>query len=167
MVCSIIEMLTATVVKLVNTLDCGSSISRVRVPSVAPDPSDEGFFIIQNGFQPYNQSILQGGRVMKKHLIQAALISLFVNLCLFAFNLINAKNSGVLPLGKTYTGGDCVERIGFGVRLLEIYPETTEGKPGLIKYVYYEPQSLVIPLIIGFVIAFVILHICFKEKAKH
>ncbi len=46
MVCSIIELLMATVVKLVNTLDCGSSISRVRVPSVAPDPSDEGFFVV-------------------------------------------------------------------------------------------------------------------------
>ena len=46
MVCSIIELLMATVVKLVNTLDCGSSISWVRVPSVAPDPSDEGFFVV-------------------------------------------------------------------------------------------------------------------------
>ena len=52
---------------------------------------------------------------MKKHLIQAVLISLFVNLCLFTFNPITVNNTGNLPLGKTYPGGDCVERIGFGV----------------------------------------------------
>ena len=104
---------------------------------------------------------------MKKHLIQAVLISLLVNLCLFAFNLITAKNTGVLPLGKTYPGADCVERIGFGVNLMKIYPETTVGKPGLITYVKFAPGSLVVPLITGFVIAFVILHVCFREKEKH
>jgi hypothetical protein len=83
---------------------------------------------------------------------------------LFAFNLITAKNTGNLPLGKTYLGGDCVERIGFGVKLLKIYPETTAGKPGHVTYVEMAPGSLVMPLIIGFVIAFVILQICFKEK---
>ena len=103
---------------------------------------------------------------MKKHLIQAVLISLFVNLCLFAFNLITVKNTGVLPLGKTYPGGDCVERIGFGVKLMKIYPETTADKPGLITHVGYAPESLVMPLTIESVIAFVILHVCFREKTK-
>ena len=103
---------------------------------------------------------------MKKHLIQAILVSLFVNLCFFAFNLITVKNSGVLPLGKTYPGGDCVERIGFGVKLLKIYPETTAGKPGHVTHVEFAPGSLVIPLITGSVIAFVILHLCFREKAN-
>lgn len=101
---------------------------------------------------------------MKKHLIQAILVSLFVNLCLFVFNLITATNTGVLPLGKTYPGGDCVERIGFGVNLMKIYPENTAGKPGLITHVKFAPGSLVVPLITGFVVAFVILQICFKEK---
>ncbi|MBQ8067616.1 MAG: hypothetical protein IJ201_04625 [Solobacterium sp.] len=104
---------------------------------------------------------------MKKHLIQAVLISLFVNLCLFAFNLITVNNTGNLPLGKTYPGGDCVERIGFGVNLMKIYPETTAGKPGLITYVKFAPGSLVAPLITGFVIAFVILHVCLREKENH
>lgn len=103
---------------------------------------------------------------MKKHLIQAILVSLFVNLCLFAFNLITVNNTGNLPLGKTYPGGDCVERIGFGVKLLKIYPETTAGKPGHVTCVEMAPGSLVMPLIIGFVIAFVILHICFIENVK-
>ena len=99
MVCSIIEMLMATVVKLVNTLDCGSSISWVRVPSVAPDPSDEGFFIVLASVPADNQINPQGGYDMRKHLIQAVLISLFVNLCLFALNLITVNNTGNLPLG--------------------------------------------------------------------
>ena len=103
---------------------------------------------------------------MKKHLIQAILVSLFVNLCFFAFNLITVKNSGVLPLGKTYPGGDCVERVGFGVNLMQIYPETTAGSRGLITHVGFAPESLVVPLITGTVIAFVILHIFFKEKDK-
>lgn len=94
---------------------------------------------------------------MKQNLIKAALISLGVNLLLFAFNLIMVQTSGVLPLARTYPGGDCSERIGFGVRLLTIFPETAAGQPGVSTHIGIDLFSLVIPLIMGFLIALIIL----------
>ncbi len=96
---------------------------------------------------------------MKKNLIRAAIISLGVNLVFFAVNLICANTMGVLPLGRTYPGGDCIERIGFGVNLLKIFPMTTADNPGAITRVLFEPRSLILPLVIGFLIALIVLQL--------
>ena len=145
MVCSIIEMLMATVVKLVNTLDCGSSISWVRVPSVARsnlNRSMSGFSFIAYEIRGFENNSLRHLCTTYSHRKKRR---------------PHSQKAGII-------GGDCVERIGFGVKLLKIYPETAAGKPGHVTYAEMAPGSLVMPLIIGFVIAFVILQICFKEK---
>ena len=103
---------------------------------------------------------------MKKNLILAALISFSVNLVLFAVNLISAHTAGVLPFGRTYPGGECIERIGFGVELLKIYPLTTPDKPGVITRVLFAPQSLIVPLVIGFLIALIILQYYTAKKTN-
>ena len=103
---------------------------------------------------------------MKQNLIKAALISLGVNLAFFAVNLICANTMGVLPFGRTYPGGDCVERIGFGVNLLKIFPMTTADKPGSVTRVLFEPRSLFISRVLGFLITLIVLQLYSAKKTN-
>ena len=104
---------------------------------------------------------------MKKNLIISGLSSFAITVICFVINLVCSNTIHVLPLGFTYPGGDCIEHFGFGVELLELFPLTAEGKPGVYYRVSINFLSLLLYLVVIFIIIFIICLIInkvFKKK---
>ena len=103
---------------------------------------------------------------MKKKVLISAIVSFVINAVLFLINLICAYSSHTLPLAKRLVGGECIEHIGFGVRLLEIFSFSREGSGGTSYKISFDFISILIPLVVIFVLALVIGIIVDKAKNK-
>ena len=95
---------------------------------------------------------------MKKNITNSILISVVVNVIGFVINLVGALLYGVLPLSKTIPGGDCIEHIGFGIKILELFPETSYENMALsITETSFHSLSILISLIVVFLISLLLL----------
>ena len=65
--------------------------------------------------------------MLKKSLKQAILISVVINAVCLITNLICANTINKIPFGLSLAGGDCIEHIGFGINLLEIFAMSSNG----------------------------------------
>lgn len=104
---------------------------------------------------------------MKKILIKTSILTLIINLLLFGINFACAHLFHVLPLAVTIPGGDCIEHIGFGVELLEVFVMSSiySSASNQITIALNIP-SLIISLIITFITALIIYLIINKIKSK-
>ena len=109
----------------------------------------------------------------KRNLFNSVIISLMVsfgiNLVLFLVNIICAYGFNILPFSYKIPGGDCIEYIGFGVELLEIFTiSLAKETVGSTYQVSFEPISIVISFVAIFVIVLLIRVIrdIFRKKAK-
>lgn len=97
------------------------------------------------------------GGYMKKKILSSIIISLTINTILFIINLICAHAFNMLPLSKSIAGGECIEHIGFGVSLLEIFVMSVSPTSATTSYeISLDLVSFVIPLIVVFLVALLI-----------
>ena len=101
-----------------------------------------------------------------KDVLKAAALSIGVTLTCAAVNLFAALTDSILPLARRIPGGDCVEYIGFGVHLLEIFPMTEAGAQGVHRYYSFHPANLIAPLAVFALISFLLLKLIRRRKAK-
>ena len=94
---------------------------------------------------------------IKKSMVVALITTTLINSALFIANLMSAYLNGKLLFGKEISGGECIEYIGFGVRILKIYSfGTIETANQTTTHIYFHPASILIPLGIVFVVTFLI-----------
>ena len=103
---------------------------------------------------------------MKKNIIISLIASVSINAVCLVINLICALNAHFLPLGLYYPGGDCVEYIGFGINLLQIFAFSPEGKGGSFYEVSFNLPSLIVPLILIFILVLAICILINKIRKK-
>ena len=104
---------------------------------------------------------------MKKSIIISLITTTLINSGLFIANLMSANLNGKLLIGKEYPGGECIEYIGFGVRILKIFsfgPKETAAPT--TNHIYFEPISILIPLAVVFVVTFAISFTIIKLKKR-
>ena len=85
---------------------------------------------------------------MKKKIISSALISIVINVIIFLINLICANMFHFLPFSYSLAGGECIEHIGFGIDLIEIFAFTTSGSASNTYQISFNILSI-IQIIIG------------------
>ena len=103
---------------------------------------------------------------MKKKILIACIVSVVINLILFGVNLVGANVFHSVPFAKSIPGGECIEYIGFGVYLLEIFPMTADGGVSVSYQIGFHFMSLLIPLIVIFLLTFGILLLIDKLRGK-
>lgn len=103
---------------------------------------------------------------MRKKLLIACTVSLIINILLFSINMVGANMFHKLPIGKAIPGGECIEYIGFGVYLLAVFPMTADGGASVSYSVGFSFISFIIPLIVIFLLTFVILILIDKLRRK-
>ena len=101
---------------------------------------------------------------MKKILIRSALFSLAVTIGGMLVNLFSYFGSNKLLFAVRYMGGDCFEYQGFGLFLLEVYPETVEGGASVHRHLSFDPVSFLITFAVLFAVFFVILRVLKNKK---
>ena len=93
---------------------------------------------------------------MKKILIRSALVSLVVTISGMLVNLVSYFSSNKLLFAIRHVGGDCFEYQGFGLFLLEVYPQTAEGAASVHRHLSFDPISFLITFVVLFAVFFVI-----------
>ena len=101
---------------------------------------------------------------MKKILIRSALVSLVVTISGMLVNLVSYFSSNKLLFAIRHVGGDCFEYQGFGLFLLEVYPQTAEGAASVHRHLSFDPISFLITFVVLFAVFFVIFRALKNKK---
>ncbi len=104
---------------------------------------------------------------MKNKIVVSSVVSIIINVLCCLINYLSACWNHIMPLSVAITGGDCVNHIGFGVDMLEIFPMIDNSQLSSATSNVYEisfhPLSFFVCLIAVFAIVFII-SLLFKKK---
>ena len=104
---------------------------------------------------------------MKKVLFKSLAISFITNLTLLLINLMCAFTIHSLPFSISFAGGECIEHIGFGINLLEIFSFSNVDEIVSNNYsISFDFISIIVPFVVLFIVLFIIFYIIYKIKTK-
>lgn len=102
---------------------------------------------------------------IKKNIITSGIISIIINTICLIINLVCSLTINTIPLGISFAGGDCIEHIGFGIYMIETFVfGLKEEFVGTSTSIEFNLISLLVPLILIFIITFVIMIIISKRN---
>ena len=102
---------------------------------------------------------------MKKIILKSVLGSLLLNGICMLINLISYYTAGMIPLGISVNGGEMRGKLGFGIYIEKIYPESnTEIGRQVRESINFEPISIAISFLVIFLLLFAVLRIVNKRK---
>ena len=94
---------------------------------------------------------------MKKLLIKSTIAAFAIEIIGAAVNLITYTVNGCFLLAKQLYGGEWMGWSGFGMLLNRTYPMSSQDHPvSGSTWISFDPGSLVLTLLVGFVISFIV-----------
>lgn len=104
---------------------------------------------------------------MKKLLIKSIIAAFAIEIIGAAVNLISYAINGSFPLAKQLSGGEWMGWIGFGMLLNRTFPMSSQDHPvSGSTWISFDPGSLVMTLLGGFVISFLFFGIIRLARKK-
>ena len=104
---------------------------------------------------------------MKKLLIKSTIAAFAIEIIGAAVNLISYSINGSFPLAKQLSGGEWMGWIGFGMLLNRTFPMSSQDHPvSGSTWISFDPGSLVMTLLGGFVISFLFFGIIRLARKK-
>ena len=104
---------------------------------------------------------------MKKQLIKSIIAAFAIEIIGAAVNLISYAVNGRFLLAKQLVGGEWMGWSGFGMLLNRTFPMSSQDHPvSGSTWISFDPGSLVLTLLGGFVISFIVFGIISWAKKK-
>ena len=104
---------------------------------------------------------------MKKQLIKSIIAAFAIEIMGAAVNLISYAVNGRFLLAKQLYGGEWMGWSGFGLLLNRTFPMSSQEHPvSGSTWISFDPSSLIMTLLGGFVISFIIFEVMSLAKKK-
>ena len=119
--------------------------------------------------QPWNSGKAHCGKdpKMKKLLIKSTIAAFAIEIIGAAANLISYTVNGRFLLAKQLVGGEWMGWSGFGMLLNRTFPMSSQDHPvSGSAWISFDPSSLVLTLLGGFIISFIVFGIISLAKKK-